>query len=61
MLKGSFDPDLTISVLKNHRVTNFTAAPTVYRAIKSSTNIFSKEFSIRCMSSAGEPLTPDVN
>ena len=61
LLKGSFNPDLTVSILENHRVTNFTAAPTVYRAIKSSTNILSKEFSIRCMSSAGEPLTPDVN
>ena len=61
LLKGSFNPDLTVSILENHRVTNFTAAPTVYRSIKSSTNILSKEFSIRCMSSAGEPLTPDVN
>ena len=61
LLKGSFNPDLTLSILETHRVTNFTAAPTVYRAIKSSTDILSKDFSIRCMSSAGEPLTPDVN
>ena len=61
LLKGSFNPDLTLSILENHRITNFTAAPTVYRAIKSSTDILSKDFSIRCMSSAGEPLTPDVN
>ncbi|HEY9321818.1 MAG TPA: AMP-binding protein [Achromobacter sp.] len=55
-----FTPEGTLAVLKREGVTNFTAAPTVYRSLKA--HGMPAEFvSLRCASSAGEPLTPDVN
>lgn len=55
-----FAPESTYRVLLEEGVTNFTAAPTVYRTLKASGIEISK-IMLRCASSAGEPLTPDVN
>ena len=61
LLMGSFDPLVTFNILKKEKVTNFAAAPTVYRAMRSA-NISQKEgIVLRCASSAGEPLTPEIN
>ncbi|HWL28973.1 MAG TPA: AMP-binding protein, partial [Burkholderiaceae bacterium] len=55
-----FTPDGTLAVLKREGVTNFTAAPTVYRSLKAH-GVPDGYVALRCASSAGEPLTPDVN
>jgi acetyl-CoA synthetase len=60
LLEGGFSPEITMSVLASYRVTNFAAAPTVYRALRAA-NIIPQDLALRCASSAGEPLTPDVN
>lgn len=59
LLHEPFSASLTARVLAELNVTNFTAAPTVYRALcKDQTDV--DGVSLRCASSAGEPLTPDV-
>lgn len=59
--EGTFSPGATMSVLASQAVTNFTAAPTVYRAIRDARIAQPGSITLRCASSAGEPLTPDVN
>jgi acetyl-CoA synthetase len=61
LLEGGFTPETTMAVLAQERVTNFAAAPTVYRALRSAGIAPSGPLSLRCASSAGEPLTPEVN
>lgn len=61
LLEGRFTPEATLTVLENEGVTNFAAAPTVYRALRSSNLGFPASIKLRCASSAGEPLTPEVN
>lgn len=61
LLKGGFSPEVTFKVLERERVTNFAAAPTVYRALRSSGLRPAKPLALRKLSSAGEPLTPEVN
>ncbi len=61
LLKGSFDPLVTFDILKKEKVTNFAAAPTVYRAMRSANISPGEELVLRCASSAGEPLTPEIN
>jgi len=61
LLEGGFSPESTLAVLANEKVTNFAAAPTVYRALRSSGLHPSAALHLRCASSAGEPLTPEVN
>lgn len=61
MVEGGFDAARTFDVLKRLGVTNFAAAPTVYRSLKSSGVPAPTGLSLRCLSSAGEPLTPDIN
>ena len=56
-LQGGFDPQLTWRVLEELGVTNFAAAPTIYRALAQHAG----KASLRCASAAGEPLTPEVN
>lgn len=58
---GTFNPERAWSLIETLGVTNFTAAPTVYRAIRNAypTNI--EHTRLRTLSSAGEPLTPEVN
>ncbi|WP_342775237.1 AMP-binding protein [Nocardia yunnanensis] len=55
---AAFDPALTWRVLERFGVTNFAAAPTVYRALRNSA--VPDGVALRRLSSAGEPLTPDV-
>ncbi|MEU6701753.1 AMP-binding protein [Pseudonocardia sp. NPDC046786] len=59
LVHAPFDPTLTWNVLDRFRVTNFAAAPTVYRSLQGAREAPSG-LPLRCLSSAGEPLTPDV-
>ncbi len=62
LLVGGFDAQATARVLVEQGVTNFAAAPTVYRALRSANlDIAPAQLQLRCASSAGEPLTPEVN
>jgi acetyl-CoA synthetase len=61
LLEGGFSPESTIAVLTKYPITNFTAAPTVYRALRTSNVTIPGNLALRCASSAGEPLTPEVN
>lgn len=61
LLEGSFSPEATMAVLANQGVTNFAAAPTVYRALRSAGATPPGALHLRRASSAGEPLTPEVN
>jgi acetyl-CoA synthetase len=60
LLEAGFTPETTLGVLQRYGITNFTAAPTVYRSLRSS-GLPSAGLALRCASSAGEPLTPEVN
>jgi acetyl-CoA synthetase len=57
-LATGFDAALTWRVLAELGVTNFAAAPTVYRAMRQAPGA---PVRLRCASSAGEPLTPEIN
>jgi acetyl-CoA synthetase len=61
MLGAGFSPELALEVLERFAVTNFAAAPTAYRAIRASGREPRRPLVLRTASSAGEPLTPDVN
>lgn len=61
LLKGGFSPQTTMAVLARENITNFAAAPTVYRSLRSSGITPPAPLALRCASSAGEPLTPEVN
>lgn len=61
LLSAGFDAESTLQVLADHKVTNFAAAPTVYRSLRTSGAPVPEAMSLRCASSAGEPLTPEVN
>ncbi|MET0888077.1 MAG: AMP-binding protein, partial [Mycetocola sp.] len=58
---GGFDPQRAWSLITELGVTNFAAAPTVYRAIRNAFPTVPGSTSLRRLSSAGEPLTPEVN
>lgn len=58
MLHAGFTPQLTVSVMQQFGVTNFAAAPTVYRSLSKDPAVGG--ITLRRASSAGEPLTPDV-
>lgn len=60
LLHAGFSAELTWEVLVRFGVTNFTAGPTVYRALRSADLPVPAGLRLRCCSSAGEPLTPDV-
>ena len=60
-LCAPFAPQTAFKVLETFKVTNFTAAPTVYRAMLGSEHAAGWRASLRAASSAGEPLTPEVN
>eukprot|EP01134_Creolimax_fragrantissima_P008382 CFRG8382T1 len=50
-----------IHVLRTYKVTNFTAAPTVYRILKAEwCDSWSEGVNLRAASSAGEPLNPEL-
>jgi acetyl-CoA synthetase len=61
LLHGGFSADTTVGVLARLKVTNFAAAPTVYRGLRNSGRLRAGELAVPYLSSAGEPLTPDVN
>jgi acetyl-CoA synthetase len=54
-----FPPATAFDVMRRYRVTNFAAAPTVYRALRASGPV-PEGMRLRVASSAGEPLNPDV-
>ena len=58
LLAGAFSAERTTAVMEKMGVTNFAAAPTVYRAMKKEGTQLTTRLSKA--SSAGEPLTPDV-
>ncbi|GGK96397.1 AMP-binding protein [Nocardia jinanensis] len=58
LLHAGFSPALTWQVLERFGVTNFAAAPTVYRALRAAEP--GNPVRLRRASSAGEPLTPEV-
>ncbi|MFI6568901.1 AMP-binding protein [Nocardia fluminea] len=60
LLHAGFSAALTWEVLQRFGVTNFAAAPTVYRALRADSAPAPEDFALRRASSAGEPLTPDV-
>ncbi|MFC7549678.1 AMP-binding protein [Plantactinospora sp. GCM10030261] len=60
LLASTFDPELTWEVMARFGVTNFAAAPTVFRALRGCCPPNAHELPLRRLSSAGEPLTADV-
>ncbi|HWC84458.1 MAG TPA: AMP-binding protein [Pseudonocardiaceae bacterium] len=60
-LHHGFDAELTWQVMSGLRVTNFAAAPTVYRSLRASNTTAPGRLFLRAASAAGEPLTPEVN
>ena len=61
LLTAPFDAATTFEVLARYSVTNFTAAPTVYRSMRAFDGPRPRITELRHASSAGEPLTPEVN
>lgn len=63
MYNGKFSVKNTYRILQTYHVTNFTAAPTVYRSLRSEgvPEGFNKKMSLRVLSSAGEPLNPELS
>ena len=59
LLAGGFSSDATKAVVEHFGVTNLAAAPTVYRSLRKDGLTLDRP--LRRASSAGEPLTPDVN
>jgi acetyl-CoA synthetase len=60
LLHAGFSPALTWQVVERYGVTNFAAAPTVYRALRADPTPVPEGIALRRASSAGEPLTPEV-
>ncbi|KUO05682.1 AMP-dependent synthetase [Streptomyces caeruleatus] len=60
LLHSGFSPTLTWRVMREFGVTNFTAAPTVYRSLRNDVASVPDGVRLRTASSAGEPLTPEV-
>ncbi len=59
---GSFSAETTYQIIQKYGVTNFAAAPTVYRALRAA-ELSDEELGdlrLRVASSAGEPLNPEV-
>jgi acetyl-CoA synthetase len=58
LVEAPFTAGATADVLRDLGVTNFAAAPTVYRALRASADVSGVHLRRAC--SAGEPLPPDV-
>ena len=60
--ENPFTPENCYHALEKYRVTNFTYAPTAYRALMASGDDLRRKYEInlRAASSAGEPLNPEV-
>ncbi|MDV7344672.1 AMP-binding protein [Rhodococcus oxybenzonivorans] len=61
LTRGGFSAASTWSVLSQLEVTDYAAAPTVYRGLRAETLTRPDTLALRRLSSAGEPLTPEVN
>ncbi|MEU5259611.1 AMP-binding protein [Amycolatopsis sp. NPDC021455] len=61
LVHSGFSVGLTWAVLETFGVTNFTAGPTVYRALRAADDQAPPELALRHCSSAGEPLPADVS
>ncbi len=61
LANAGFSPEFAWGVLSRFGVSNFAAAPTVYRALRAAGTDAPKDLALRRCSSAGEPLNPDVN
>ncbi|HSJ22167.1 MAG TPA: AMP-binding protein [Nocardioidaceae bacterium] len=60
LLQAGFSTDLTWQVLSRFGVTNLAAAPTVFRSLRSAGGELPADLKIRRISSAGEPLNPEM-
>ncbi len=60
LLHAGFAAPLTWQVVERFGVTNFAAAPTVYRSLRADPAPVPDGIALRRASSAGEPLTPEV-
>jgi acetyl-CoA synthetase len=60
LLHAGFSASLSWQVMERFGVTNFAAAPTVYRALRADPTPVPAGVRLRRASSAGEPLTPEV-
>jgi acetyl-CoA synthetase len=60
LLHAGFSAELTYRVLSTFGVTNFAAAPTVYRVLRSDPKPIPTDLVLRRCSSAGEPLNPEM-
>ncbi|MCW2584196.1 MAG: putative acetate--CoA ligase [Klenkia sp.] len=60
LLHAPFSAPLTWEVISGFGVSNFAAAPTVYRSLRAATTPVPAGLRLRRASSAGEPLTPEV-
>jgi acetyl-CoA synthetase len=58
---STFNPVAAWRLIQEQGVTNLTAAPTVYRALRNAFPTVPSRGRLRRLSSAGEPLTPEVN
>ncbi len=58
---GGFTAEATWAVLEKLGVTDYAAAPTVYRSLLAADHLRPANLTLRRLSSAGEPLTPEVN
>lgn len=56
LLTTGFDPELAWRVLEKFHITNFAAAPTIFRAMRAARPDGGKGLALRRASSAGEPL-----
>ncbi len=61
LFEGGFSAQATIDIIEKQKITNFAAAPTVYRSLRADGMEISNRHKLRCLSSAGEPLTPEIN
>jgi acetyl-CoA synthetase len=60
-LNAPFAVDTVLNAMRIHGVTNFAAAPTIYRAMRAAGAAGGRDgLGLRVLSSAGEPLNPDV-
>jgi len=55
---GPFDADRVMALIQEAGITNFAAAPTAYRAMRAQGAVLPA--TLRAISSAGEPLNPEV-
>jgi acetyl-CoA synthetase len=61
LVQGGFTAAATWNALSTLKVTHYAAAPTVFRGLMASDVPVPENLALQRLSSAGEPLTPDVN